>query len=101
MPGKKPIFRYGGGLDWCTGCGAHCNMCVYNAQSLAVSDKLVERSMNSKSNHINAEKVHERKVETRDTDNKFAKKFGILKKASVLFFYRRPNDAFSEIAKAV
>ena len=98
LVGKKPEFRYGGDLVWCTGCGASCNMCSYNALSLAVSEKLA-LSMNSK--HIDPEKVQERKVETRDADNKFAKKFGILKKASVLFFYGRPNDAFSEVAKAV
>ena len=30
----------------------------------------------------------------------FAKKFGILKKASDLLFYGRANDAFDEVAKA-
>lgn len=30
----------------------------------------------------------------------YVKKFGILKKASVLLFYGRINDAFDEIAKA-
>jgi hypothetical protein len=30
----------------------------------------------------------------------FAKKFGLLKKANVLMFYGRSNDAFDEIAKA-
>ena len=63
-----------------------------------MSEKL---TLSMKTKHIDELRVHERKIETRDTDNKFAKKFGILKKASVLFFYGRPNDAFSEIAKAV
>ena len=57
LTGKKPVFRYGGGLGWCTGCGAHCNMCVYNAQSKAVSDNLA-LSMNSK--HIDPVKVDQR-----------------------------------------
>lgn len=34
-------------------------------------------------------------------DENFCKKFGLLKKASVLLFYGRENDAFNEIAKAV
>ena len=33
-------------------------------------------------------------------DNNFTIKFGLLKKACVLFFYGRYNDAFDEIAKA-
>lgn len=36
-----------------------------------------------------------------DLDNNYTKKFGILKKSCVLFFYGRFNDAFDEIAKAV
>ena len=42
----------------------------------------------------------ERHAEVRLKDKLFARKFGILKKASVLYFYDRPNDAFEEIAKA-
>ena len=36
-----------------------------------------------------------------DLDNNYTKKFGLFKKACVLFFYGRYNDAFEEIAKAV
>lgn len=36
-----------------------------------------------------------------DLDNMYTKKFGLLKKACVLYFYGRFNDAFDEIAKAV
>jgi hypothetical protein len=36
-----------------------------------------------------------------DLDNMYTKKFGLLKKSCVLFFYGRYNDAFDEIAKAV
>lgn len=36
-----------------------------------------------------------------DLDNMYTKKFGLLKKACVLHFYGRYNDAFDEIAKAV
>jgi hypothetical protein len=42
----------------------------------------------------------ERKDEVRKRDKEFAQKFGILKKASVLYFYDRPNDAFNTISKA-
>ena len=34
-------------------------------------------------------------------DDNYCKKFGMLKKASVLMFYGRENEAFNEIAKAV
>lgn len=35
-----------------------------------------------------------------DLDNNFTIKFGLLKKACVLFFYGRYNDAFDEVAKS-
>jgi hypothetical protein len=35
-----------------------------------------------------------------DLDGNYTKKFGLLKKACVLKFYGRMNDAFDEIAKA-
>ena len=35
-----------------------------------------------------------------DLDNQYTIKFGFLKKACVLFFYARFNDAFDEVAKA-
>lgn len=35
-----------------------------------------------------------------DLDNNYTKKFGLLKKACVLNFYGRVNDAFDEVAKA-
>lgn len=34
-------------------------------------------------------------------DDNYCKKFGLLKKASVLTYYGRDNEAFNEIAKAV
>lgn len=46
------------------------------------------------------ELIDERKKNNDNQRNMFAKKFGILKKASVLLFYGRANDAFDEIAKA-
>lgn len=35
-----------------------------------------------------------------DLDNNYTKKFGLFKKACILHFYGRYNDAFDEIAKA-
>jgi hypothetical protein len=49
---------------------------------------------------IDEEKITERKKEIDKADDQFKKKFGLLKKASVLMFYGRSNDAFDEIAKA-
>lgn len=46
-----------------------------------------------------AEKVQNRK-DNEESMKLFKTKFGILKKASVLSFYGRYNDAFDEIAKA-
>ena len=46
------------------------------------------------------DKINERKKETDKNVNMFCKKFGMLKKASVLLFYGRANDSFDEIAKA-
>ena len=45
--------------------------------------------------------IAEKKRENDESREMFAKKFGILKKASVLIYYNRANDAFDEIAKAV
>jgi hypothetical protein len=36
-----------------------------------------------------------------EIDDNFCKKFGLLKKASILSYYGRENEAFNEIAKAV
>ena len=49
---------------------------------------------------ISDEQVLEKKKQNDEQRDLFAKKFGILKKASVLLFYERANDAFDEIAKA-
>ena len=53
-----------------------------------------------KTKHVKADDVLDRKDEINKRDELFAKKFGILKKASVLYFYGRPNDAFGEVRKA-
>ena len=45
-------------------------------------------------------KIINKKKENDKNREEFAQKFGILKKASVLMFYGRANDAYDEIAKA-
>lgn len=49
---------------------------------------------------MDKDKIAERKRDNDQIRDDFAKKFGILKKASVLLYYGRANDAFDEIAKA-
>ena len=49
---------------------------------------------------INLDKVAEKKIEQDKSDELFAQKFGILKKASVLLQFNRPIDAFDEVSKA-
>jgi len=53
-----------------------------------------------KTKHVDKDDVKKRQEESNKRDTAFAKKFGILKKASVLYFYDRPNDAFNNIRKA-
>lgn len=57
-------------------------------------------SLPIKTKHVKGDKVLDRQEEVNKRDGLFAKKFGILKKASVLLFYDRPNDAFETISKA-
>jgi hypothetical protein len=50
---------------------------------------------------ISEDRVH-KKVEQNNKDtNNFSKKFGYLKKASVLAYYGRPNDCFDELIPAI
>ena len=48
----------------------------------------------------NKDAIAERKADNDEKVENFFKKFGILKKASVLLHYGRPNDAWTEICKA-
>lgn len=58
------------------------------------------REKTSKKDVVDNEQIIERKKNNDNQRELFAKKFGILKKASVLLFYGRANDAFDEVAKA-
>jgi len=100
--GKKEEWKFGGGLFDCTkafsgGCGAKCNLCEYKAAAKKMIDHF---SQPIKTKHVKADDVLDRQEEINKRDDLFAKKFGILKKASVLYFYDRPNDAFSNIRRA-
>jgi hypothetical protein len=64
-----------------------------------VLDKFTKKSK-ERQKSLSASLTEKKKEDDQAFDN-FYKKFGILKKASVLLFYGRTNDAFDEIAKAV
>lgn len=61
-----------------------------------MASKVMEMGLSKK----NEDKVIERKKANDKARVNFAKKFGHLKKASVLIHHGRANDAFDEIAKA-
>lgn len=114
-PVKKGNFKHTGDLYDCHGCGAHCNMCRYReaAQKVLTKKELpvdedapksprTIRKLKKKAEELEAKElaIDERKAQNDENCDKFAKKFGLLKKANVLMFYGRSNDAFDEIAKA-
>ena len=90
-------FVFSGGLFDCKGCGAHCNMCNYKAAAKTMEAKFSEHAP---SKAVDKDRVYGIKEANNAKANQFAQKFGILKKASVLLFYGRANDAFEEVAKA-
>ncbi len=51
-------------------------------------------------NSVDLSKIDKTKADNERSLNNYIVKFGILKKASVLLFFERVNDAFDEIAKA-
>lgn len=100
-PDAAPAKRFvnAGDLYDCRGCG-RCNMCAY--KNLA-RDKVaaMARKVPPKGSAVeNRDRVAARQRANAQAREDFAKKFGHLKKASVLVHYGRANDAFDEIAKA-
>lgn len=76
----------------CGGC-SRCSLCKYKLDAA--------KTLGQKSNFkVDEDEIKKRKEETDKNVDNFKKKFGMLKKASVLLFYGRVNDAFDEIAKA-
>ena len=101
-PSAAPAKRWvhGGDLHDCGGCGTHCNMCSYKKLAQETVDSMAAKLAKKSFAQMDKDQVNERyQRNNRERDN-FAKKFGILKKASVLLYYGRANDAFDEIAKA-
>jgi hypothetical protein len=68
---------------------------LHHHGQMGVEDKKKKYKAN-----LNEEKISERKKEGDKNVNQFKQKFGMLKKASVLMYYGRYNDAFDQIAKA-
>jgi hypothetical protein len=114
----REVFKPSGGLFDCIGCnsksgkhiGGPCNLCRYKEMAKTQCDKFVDKkrmeslrkSMDkrvSKDEREDTEELH-KIAKLLDLDNNFTIKFGLLKKACVLFFYGRFNDAFDEVAKA-
>ena len=95
---KQQDFTYSGQLQGCQGCGNRCNLCKYNSKAKEKVDSFTNMKTTAA---IDSDKIAEKKIQQDESDSKFARKFGILKKASVLLHYERSNDAFNEIAKAV
>lgn len=93
-------FVHAGDLFDCPGCGTHCNMCSYKKLARETVDGMATKLREKNFAGMDKDKVAERKEANDQTRDDFAKKFGILKKASVLLYYGRANDAFDEIAKA-
>lgn len=100
-PDAAPAKRFvnAGDLHDCRGCG-RCNMCAYRNLArdkvAAMARQVAEKGLGT----LDKDKVNARKRANDQAREDFAKKFGHLKKASVLVHYGRANDAFDEIAKA-
>jgi len=95
----KTGFVTGGGLFDCQGCGERCNLCKYKRRAETVIED-AKKNIGKNAANIDMKEIGERQKEINKNDELYKKKFGILKKASVLLFYERANDAFDEIAKA-
>jgi len=116
---SRAPFKPTGGLFDCVGCnsrsgqhmGGPCNLCRYKEMADESSKKFndkkrkasLTRSMERRQTSQEKEVKYEMSTINKalDLDNNYTKKFGLFKKACVLFFYGRYNDAFEEIAKAV
>jgi len=113
-------FKPAGSLFDCVGCNGHsgkhmggpCNLCRYkemaDQESLKYTDKRRKNSLMRKMEmrqSLSGVRDEQREMsqirQAMDLDNNYTKKFGLFKKACVLYFYGRYNDAFDEIAKAV
>ena len=98
---NKNDFVNTGDLHGCVGCGnGNCNMCRYKKLAQETNDAMAAQLAKKSFAKFDKDKINDKKKSNDKIRENFAKKFGILKKASVLLFYGRANDAFEEIAKA-
>ena len=91
-----PTFRKGGELYDCQGC-SRCNLCKYKIESQKIIADMTAKVLNKKTDK---DKIETRKKFNDQKVDSYTKKFGILKKASILLFYGRANEAFDKIVKA-
>lgn len=94
-PAAQPTERFvnAGDLHECAGCG-RCNMCAYRRLAQETVESMAAKLKKKNFAQMDKDKVAERKQANDLTRDNYAKKFGILKKASVLLYYDRANDAF-------
>lgn len=90
-------WNFTGKLEECPGC-SRCNQCKYKILAREVMDKMAEKVLNRR--ETNKDGIKKRMRENVQKTENFYKKFGYLKKACVLLYYGRANDAFLEISKA-
>jgi hypothetical protein len=99
---EKQVFKFSGPL---TECRAKCSRCTYCLFRQMLTQKWAQGQQqklkrDAKQSQEEVAALAERKKENDKSVDLFIKKFGILKKASVLLYHDRANDAFDEIAKA-
>jgi hypothetical protein len=69
-------------------------MCAYRRLAQETVESMAAKLKKKNFAQMDKDKVAERKQANDLTRDNYAKKFGILKKASVLLYYDRANDAF-------
>ena len=86
----RKVFKISGPFFECQGCNGKCNLCKYKHEGLLLQKKQSE--YNKKQRSTSKYKKLETKYQV--DEESFAKKFGLLKKGCVLYFYGRYGDAF-------
>lgn len=95
--GSREEFKYSGPLNPCDSC-SRCNYCQYKQLAKEKNEGITTMKT---SMAISADRVIDKVDQNKKDTNNFATKFGILKKASVLMFYERPNDCFDALVPAI
>ena len=92
----RKAFKTSGPFFECQGCNGKCNMCKYKHEGNVLANKLREQTKEKRK----TSKYKKLDSKYQIDEESFAKKFGLLKKACVLFFYGRYGDAFEQVANA-